>query len=115
MLDSPANNTSNSSSGETINNSNLLTNSNTSGLNSSSNGTNLNGGNSSNNATSGLNNASGQTPQVPLLKQEHLLNCLAELFYSIVTMKKKKGVVQPKKFIARLRKDNGKLHSLDYF
>lgn len=35
-----------------------------------------------------------------------MLNCLAELFYSIVTMKKKKGVVQPKKFIARLRKDN---------
>lgn len=44
---------------------------------------------------------------VSILKQEHLLNCLAELFYSIVTMKKKKGIVQPKKFIARLRKDNG--------
>jgi hypothetical protein len=40
-------------------------------------------------------------------KQDNLLNCLAELFYSIVTMKKKKGTVQPKKFIARLRKDNG--------
>ena len=40
--------------------------------------------------------------------KEHLLNCLAELFYSIVTMKKKKGIVQPKKFITRLRKDNGK-------
>lgn len=39
--------------------------------------------------------------------KEHLLNCLAELFYSIISMKKKKGIVQPKKFITRLRKDNG--------
>ena len=55
-------------------------------------------------------------PQVSILKQEHLLNCLAELFYSIVTMKKKKGIVQPKKFISRLRKDNGKeKHFLFFF
>jgi hypothetical protein len=44
--------------------------------------------------------------------KEHLLNCLAELFYSIVTMKKKKGIVQPKKFIARLRKDNESFDNL---
>ena len=44
-----------------------------------------------------------------ILKQEHLLNCLAELFHQIVTMKKKKGIMHPKKFIARLRKDNGEL------
>jgi ubiquitin C-terminal hydrolase len=47
-----------------------------------------------------------------VLKQEHLLNCLAELFYSIVTMKKKKGIIQPKKFIARLRKDNDAFDNL---
>ena len=55
--------------------------------------------------------ASTRPPAQSMLKQEHLLNCLAELFYSIVTMKKKKGIVQPKKFIARLRKDNGTLNN----
>jgi len=44
--------------------------------------------------------------------KEHLLNCLAELFYSIVSMKKKKGIVQPKKFITRLRKDNDAFDNL---
>lgn len=52
---------------------------------------------------------------VNILKQEHLLNCLAELFYSISNMKKKKGIVQPKKFIARLRKDNGRFDCLVLF
>jgi ubiquitin C-terminal hydrolase len=47
-----------------------------------------------------------------ILKQEHLLNCLAELFHQIVTMKKKKGIMQPKKFIARLRKDNDAFDNL---
>ena len=47
-----------------------------------------------------------------ILRQEHLLNCLAELFHTIVTMKKKKGIVQPKKFITRLRKDNDAFDNL---
>ncbi|RNA35706.1 Ubiquitin carboxyl-terminal hydrolase, partial [Brachionus plicatilis] len=53
-------------------------------------------------------NESGEScsPTASILRQEHLLNCLAELFYTIVTMKKKKGIVHPKKFISRLRKDN---------
>lgn len=38
--------------------------------------------------------------------EENLLNCLAELFNSISNMKKKKGIMQPKKFIQRLKKDN---------
>jgi len=66
-------------------------------------------GNSNNNFNNGTNlisSINNKNAPVSVLKQEHLLNCLAELFYSIVTMKKKKGIVQPKKFIARLRKDN---------
>lgn len=57
-------------------------------------------------------NTTTTAPTNNVLKQEHLLNCLAELFYSIVTMKKKKGIVQPKKFIARLRKDNDAFDNL---
>ncbi len=75
-------------------------------INNSSNSLNENSSISSNsNNTNSITNTKNGT--VSVLKQEHLLNCLAELFYSIVTMKKKKGIVQPKKFIARLRKDNG--------
>jgi hypothetical protein len=44
--------------------------------------------------------------------KDNLLNSLAELFYLIVTMKKKQGIVQPKKFIARLRKDNDAFDNL---
>uniref|UniRef100_A0ACB8FHV9 Ubiquitin carboxyl-terminal hydrolase 12-A n=1 Tax=Sphaerodactylus townsendi TaxID=933632 RepID=A0ACB8FHV9_9SAUR len=40
-------------------------------------------------------------------KKENLLTCLADLFHSIATQKKKVGVIPPKKFITRLRKDNG--------
>ncbi len=74
------------------------------------------GGNGASALTTGGGGTSGtSTPsaaqQVSVLKQEHLLNCLADLFYSIVTMKKKKGIVQPRKFIARLRKDNGRPHN----
>ena len=86
----------------------------------SANNTNLNGGSSSSSSNNNSNtfnanslkeiNKSNGTPSV--LKQEHLLNCLAELFYSIVTMKKKKGIIQPKKFIARLRKDNDAFDNL---
>ena len=54
-----------------------------------------------------LNGTNGNNNNNSILKQEHLLNCLAELFHQIVTMKKKKGIMHPKKFIARLRKDNG--------
>merc|ERR1712080_488181 len=37
--------------------------------------------------------------------KETLLTCLAALFYSIVTQKRKVGTIAPKKFIARLRKE----------
>lgn len=37
--------------------------------------------------------------------KETLLTCLADLFYSIATQKKKVGTMAPKKFIARLRKE----------
>ncbi|XP_063374781.1 ubiquitin carboxyl-terminal hydrolase 46 isoform X1 [Cydia amplana] len=37
--------------------------------------------------------------------KETLLSCLADLFYSIATQKKKVGSIAPKKFIARLRKE----------
>lgn len=40
-------------------------------------------------------------------KKENLLTCLADLFHSIATQKKKVGVIPPKKFISRLRKENG--------
>ncbi|KAK2164277.1 hypothetical protein NP493_1423g01026 [Ridgeia piscesae] len=39
-------------------------------------------------------------------KRETLLTCLADLFHSIATQKKKVGTVAPKKFIQRLRKEN---------
>ena len=42
--------------------------------------------------------------------KETLLSCLADLFYSIATQKKKVGTIAPKKFIARLRKEKGTLH-----
>jgi len=38
--------------------------------------------------------------------KETLLTCLADLFYNIVTQKKKVGTIAPKKFIARLKKEN---------
>ena len=42
-------------------------------------------------------------------KKETLLTCLADLFYSIATQKKKVGTIAPKKFITRLRKEYGRL------
>lgn len=42
-------------------------------------------------------------------RKESLLTCLADLFNSIATQKKKVGVIPPKKFISRLRKENGEL------
>uniref|UniRef100_A0A8D2L3A2 ubiquitinyl hydrolase 1 n=2 Tax=Varanus komodoensis TaxID=61221 RepID=A0A8D2L3A2_VARKO len=39
-------------------------------------------------------------------KKESLLTCLSDLFSSIATQKKKVGVIPPKKFISRLRKEN---------
>nr|XP_046157921.1 ubiquitin carboxyl-terminal hydrolase 46-like isoform X2 [Oncorhynchus gorbuscha] len=39
-------------------------------------------------------------------KKENLLTCLADLFHSIATQKKKVGVIPPKKLISRLRKEN---------
>jgi len=38
-------------------------------------------------------------------KKDTLLGCLCELFYNITSQKKKNGVLYPKKFIARLRKE----------
>ena len=67
---------------------------------------NVNGNGSNGNQINSITKDSKNS--VSILKQEHLLICLAELFYSIVSMKKKKGIIQPKKFITRLRKDNGK-------
>ena len=43
--------------------------------------------------------------------KETLLSCLADLFYSIATQKKKVGTIAPKKFIARLRKEKGTFHT----
>ncbi len=40
-------------------------------------------------------------------RKESLLTCLADLFNSIATQKKKVGVIPPKKFVSRLRKENG--------
>uniref|UniRef100_A0A8C6TQ49 Ubiquitin carboxyl-terminal hydrolase n=1 Tax=Neogobius melanostomus TaxID=47308 RepID=A0A8C6TQ49_9GOBI len=39
-------------------------------------------------------------------RKESLLTCLSDLFNSIATQKKKVGVIPPKKFISRLRKEN---------
>lgn len=88
-----------------INNSNEASNANNSSnsLNDQSSGSNNGSLYGNTNLISSINN---KNAPVSILKQEHLLNCLSELFYSIVTMKKKKGIIQPKKFIARLRKDN---------
>lgn len=99
-------NSSNSDASNANNSSNSLNDSNVT-TNSNGNSSNFNG--NANNLISSINNKN--TP-VSVLKQEHLLNCLAELFYLIVTMKKKKGIVQPKKFITRLRKDNDAFDNL---
>lgn len=47
-------------------------------------------------------------------KKESLLTCLADLFYSIASQKKKVGTIAPKKFITRLRKEYGKCDSIYY-
>ncbi|PIK52303.1 putative ubiquitin carboxyl-terminal hydrolase 12 [Apostichopus japonicus] len=39
-------------------------------------------------------------------KKETLLSCLADLFNNINTQKKKTGVIAPKKFVAKLKKEN---------
>ncbi|KAF3835130.1 hypothetical protein F7725_027688 [Dissostichus mawsoni] len=44
--------------------------------------------------------------QSPAEEEGNLLTCLADLFHSIATQKKKVGVIPPKKFISRLRKEN---------
>lgn len=41
-------------------------------------------------------------------RKETLLTCLTDLFNNISSQKKKVGVIAPKKFVARLRKENGK-------
>ncbi|KAL3139205.1 Ubiquitin carboxyl-terminal hydrolase 4 [Trebouxia sp. C0010 RCD-2024] len=37
---------------------------------------------------------------------DNLLNCLAELFHEITSKKKKTGVIAPKRFVQRLKRDN---------
>ncbi|XP_047128161.1 ubiquitin carboxyl-terminal hydrolase 46 isoform X1 [Hydra vulgaris] len=39
-------------------------------------------------------------------RKENLLTCLSDLFNSIATQKRKTGVIAPKRFVARLRKEN---------
>ena len=48
-----------------------------------------------------------QQQQQKTLKKESLLTCLADLFHNIAKQKKKFGTIAPKKFISRLRKENG--------
>ena len=48
-------------------------------------------------------------------KKETLLTCLSDLFYSVATQKKKVGTLAPKKFITRLRKENGNADCLFCF
>ena len=38
---------------------------------------------------------------------ENLLTCLNDLYSNIASQKKRTGSLHPKKFVARLRKDNG--------
>lgn len=45
--------------------------------------------------------------QTKTQKKETLLTCLADLFYTIAVQKRKVGSIPPKKFIQRLRKENG--------
>ncbi|KAF7257016.1 hypothetical protein EG68_04935 [Paragonimus skrjabini miyazakii] len=40
-------------------------------------------------------------------KKENLLSCLADLFHAITTQKKSVGQIAPKKFINRLKRENG--------
>jgi len=42
----------------------------------------------------------------PSKRKENLLTCLADLFNNISSQKKRTGVLAPKKFVARLRKEN---------
>jgi ubiquitin carboxyl-terminal hydrolase 12/46 len=43
---------------------------------------------------------------IPLKQEETLLTCLSELYKRVATQKKKNGILAPRKFIAKLRKDN---------
>ncbi|KIZ02162.1 ubiquitin carboxyl-terminal hydrolase 12/46 [Monoraphidium neglectum] len=43
---------------------------------------------------------------LPREPEENMLNCLAELFQQIQTSKKKTGVIAPKRFVQRLKRDN---------
>lgn len=48
-------------------------------------------------------------------RKESLLTCLADLFNNIASQKKKVGVIAPKKFVARLRKENGRSEGYSSF
>lgn len=41
-------------------------------------------------------------------EKENLLTCLADLFHNIKTQKKRVGTIAPKRFITKLKKENGK-------
>ena len=44
--------------------------------------------------------------RLPDTHEENLLTCLGELFFEIASQKKRTGVYSPKRFIARLKRDN---------
>ncbi|VEL30654.1 unnamed protein product [Protopolystoma xenopodis] len=48
-------------------------------------------------------------------KKETLLSCLADLFSTIASQKKKVGHIPPKKFIQRLKRENGALSKFNLF
>jgi ubiquitin carboxyl-terminal hydrolase 12/46 len=39
--------------------------------------------------------------------KENLLTCLADLFHNIATQKRRVGSIAPKKFVAKLKRENG--------
>jgi len=44
--------------------------------------------------------------RLPETHEENLLTCLGELFFEIASQNKRTGVYSPKRFIARLKRDN---------
>lgn len=40
-------------------------------------------------------------------QKENLLTCLADLFHNIATQKRRVGTIAPKRFITKLKKENG--------
>lgn len=51
---------------------------------------------------------SSQTFWILGSQRDNLLTCLADLFHNIATQKKRVGTIAPKRFITKLKKENGK-------